>query len=91
MVRPAGIPNTYTVVLDANGDIQMIESDSNGTGSGVIEQLTTAPSKFDLTSLSGSFVFGFTGVDISGKRVGYAGVLPMDGSGHIGGTTSRCR
>ena len=29
----------YTVVLDANGDIGAIESDSNGTGSGVIEPL----------------------------------------------------
>lgn len=89
---PASVPNTYTVVLDANGDIQMIESDNNGTGSGVIEQLTTDPSKFGLTSLCGPFVFGFTGVDLTGKRVGYTGVLPMDGAGHIGtacgGTTS---
>lgn len=81
---PGGTPNKFTVVLDANGDIQMIESDVNGTGSGVIEQLTTAPSKFNLASLCGSFVFGVTGVHLSGTRVGYAGVLPMDGNGNIG-------
>lgn len=72
----------YTVVLDANGDIGAIESDSNGTGSGLIEAVT---SKFaNDTSLSGPFVFGFTGVDsVSGKRTGYAGLLQLDGAGHI--------
>jgi len=78
--------NTYTVVLDANGDMQMIESDKNGTGSGVIKQVT---GKFkDQTSLLGSFVLGFTGVDyVTGKRTGYAAFLPMDGAGNIGTTT----
>src|ERR1035441_232160 len=38
---PGTIPNTFTAVLDASGDIQVIESDSNGTGSGVIEPTTT--------------------------------------------------
>ncbi len=74
----------YTVVLDANGDIGAIESDSNGTGSGVIEQLSKAPSSFNSALLNGGFVFGFTGTDASGKRVGYAGFLPMDGKGDIG-------
>ncbi len=37
----------YTVVLDANGDIGAIESDSNGTGSGVIEPLVESSASFD--------------------------------------------
>src|SRR5271157_1467441 len=45
--------NTYTMVLDANGDIQMIESDSNGTGSGVIE-LVAKPSNFSTSALNGN-------------------------------------
>jgi len=70
--------NTYTMVLDANGDIQIIDSDGPGqSGSGVIEPFT---GKFkDNTSLSGPFVFGFTGVDSTGKRVGYVGLANMDG------------
>jgi hypothetical protein len=76
-----GASNTYTAVLDANGDIQVIESDSKGTGSGVIEPFT---GKFPgNASLSGPFVFGFTGVDSADKRVGHVGVVNMDGSGGI--------
>jgi hypothetical protein len=72
------IQDTFTVVFDAAGDIQMIESDGNGTGSGVIEPVT---SKFkDNTSLPGPFVFGFTGMDaLTAKRVGYAGLVNFDG------------
>jgi hypothetical protein len=73
--------NTYTMVLDANGDIQMIES--GGNGSGVIE--LADPSIFKTSALNGNFVFGFTGADVNGKRVGYAGFLPMNGSGGIAG------
>jgi hypothetical protein len=79
-----GTTYTYTVALDAGGDVYAIESDSNGTGSGVIEQLSKPPSSFNTGFLNGSFVFGFTGADLSGKRVGYAGFLPMDGAGNIG-------
>lgn len=78
--------NTYIMVLDASGDIQMIESTSDGTsrrGSGVIEP--AAPSKFNNAALLGNFVFGFTGADLAGKRVGYVGLLPMDGNGNITG------
>jgi hypothetical protein len=83
-LNPSGAPsNTYTVVLDANGDLQMIESDGNGKGSGIIEQVT---GKFiDQTSMRGSFVFGFSGVDyVTDKRTGSAAFLPMDGLGNIG-------
>src|ERR1700675_2454487 len=87
-LNPSGTSsNTYTVVLDANGDIQMIESDSNGKGSGVIEQVAS-PTKLNTGALLGSFVLGFTGMDISLKRVGYAAFLTMDGAGCIGNGTA---
>ena len=73
---------TYNVVFDAAGDVQMIESDANGTGSGVMEPVTGNFS--NNASLTGSFAFGFTGIDVSNKRTGYVGLLPMDGQGHIG-------
>jgi hypothetical protein len=78
--------NTYTMVLDASGDIRTIES-TNGTnrhGSGVIEPVALAQFK-DNSALNGTFVFGFSGVDLSGKRVGYVGLLSMNGTGGITG------
>ncbi|MGA9527716.1 MAG: hypothetical protein WBS24_06345 [Terriglobales bacterium] len=75
-------PNTYRVVLDAAGDIQMIESDGHGTGAGVAEPA----SKTSLNpGSSQTFVFGFSGVDASGNRIGYAGLLPTDGNGNVSG------
>jgi hypothetical protein len=74
------------MVLDASGDIRMIES-ANGTnrhGSGVIEPVALTQFK-DNSALNGTFVFGFSGVDLSGKRVGYAGLLSMNGTGGITG------
>jgi hypothetical protein len=80
-LKPCSATNIYTAVLDANGDVEMIESGSNGKGSGVIEQVT---GKFsNNASLSGAFVFGFAGVDSAGKRVGHVGLANMDGSGGI--------
>ena len=72
-------PNTFQVVLDGAGDIEMIESDSHGTGSG-IAQKSSNPNLFTGDQ---TFAFGFTGVDSTGKRVGYVGVLPMNGSGSV--------
>ena len=72
-------PNQYQVVLDASGDFQMIESDGHGTGSGVMQKSATA--QFD--SAAQNFVFGFTGVDSTGKRVGYVGLLQLDGAGNV--------
>ena len=77
--------NAYTIVLDASGDIQMVESTSDGTnrrGSGVIEQ--AAPSKFNNGALIGNFVFLLAGAgDASGNRAGYVGRLTMDGQGNV--------
>ena len=70
----------YNVVFDAAGDMQMIEADNIATGSGVIEPVTGI---FNFNTAT-SFVFGFTGVDVSGNRTGYSGFIPMDGQGHIG-------
>ena len=82
--------NTYTTVLNANGDIQMIEDtpgdSTNRHGSGFIEPVPT-PSKLNTAALSGSFAFGFTGSDLSGNRVGVVGVVTLDGSGNITGGT----
>lgn len=73
-------PSQFQVVLDGAGDIQMIESDGNGTGSGVAE--LASKNQFSQGS-NQAFAFGFTGVDSSGNRVGYAGLLPTNGAGAI--------
>ena len=83
-----GPTNTYTAVADARGSLRMIESDGNGIGSGALEKPAGAG---QFNGVAQKFVFGFTGVDVNGKRVGYVGLLPMDGTatattaGHITG------
>ncbi len=79
-----GPTNVYTAVLTSSGIIRMIEADSAGTGSGVLQK-SAANTVFDAGAQT--FVFGFTGVDkaTAGNRVGYVGILPMDGSGKITG------
>jgi len=82
LTLPSGVyPNQYQVVVDSSGDIPMIESDGQGTGSGIAEK-SSAPS---LLSGAQTYAFGFTGWDSSGNRVGLAGILPMNGSGAIAG------
>jgi hypothetical protein len=83
LALPNGIyPNKFQAVLDAAGDVRMIESDAHGTGSGVAEPQT---SKNGFNSGDQTYAFGFTGVDSSGHRIGYAGLMPMNGSGTISG------
>jgi hypothetical protein len=73
----------FNVVFDAAGDMQMIEADNNGTGSGIIEPVTGTFN--GLGSLKKGFVFGFTGVDyLTTARTGYVGLVTMDGAGNIG-------
>ena len=80
LTLPSGIyPNQYKVVLDGGGDIEMIESDGHGTGSGIAQQSSTSFNPL----VDQVFAFGFSGVDPHGYRVGYAGLIPMDGSGNI--------
>ena len=43
LTLPAGVyPNKYQVVLDGNGDIEMIESDDQGTGSGIAQNSSSS-------------------------------------------------
>jgi hypothetical protein len=80
LTLPSGVyPSQFQVVLDGNGDLEMIESDKQGTGSG-IAQVSSGTGPFKGAQV---YAFGFTGVDSGGKRIGYAGVLPMDGNGNI--------
>ena len=70
-------PNQYQVVIDASGNFQLIESDGHGTGSGVMQK--TSIGQFN--NAAQTFAFGLSGADSIGKRVGYVGVLPLNGSG----------
>jgi hypothetical protein len=72
-------PSTFQVVLDGNGDLEMIEADAQGTGSGIAQKSSSA----SLFTGTQTYAFGFTGVDSTGNRIGIAGVLPMNGSGTI--------
>jgi hypothetical protein len=74
-------PCQYRVVLDGAGDLKMIESDVNGTGSGIAQKSSSA----NLFTGNQTFAFGFTGVDSNGDRVGYVGILPMNGSAVVSG------
>ncbi len=77
LTLPAGVyPDQYQVVLDGAGDLKMIESDGYGTGSGIAQQ----SSKLFTGTTAQTYAFGFDGVDSKGDRVGYAGVLPMNGT-----------
>jgi hypothetical protein len=70
-------PNTYQVVMDGAGDIQMIANDGAGdSGAGIAEP--SSAKKFN-NGTNATFAFGFTGLDSMGSRVGYAGLLPTDG------------
>ena len=76
--------NIYTAVITSSGIVRMIESaaDNTGiTGSDVMQK--SSVQAFNVGAQT--FVFGFTGVDSSSpaKRVGYAGMLILDGSGNI--------
>lgn len=77
----AASSNSFQVVLDGNGDLEMIEADGQGTGSGIAQKSSSA----SLFSGAQTYAFGFTGVDNGGNRVGFVGVLPMNGSGTITG------
>jgi hypothetical protein len=75
----AASSNSFQVVLDGNGDLEMIEADGHGTGSGIAQKSSSA----SLFTGAQTYAFGFTGVDSTGNRAGIAGVLPANGSGTI--------
>ncbi len=70
----------FQIVLNATGEIRMIESDGKGTGSGVM-QLTTTPSQ--IKTASQTFAFLFNGVDPIGKRTSFAGLVTLDGTATV--------
>jgi hypothetical protein len=77
-LNTGAFPSSYQVVLDGAGDIQMIAASGGESGSGIAEPAST--NKFNKGAGNpATFAFGFTGVDSSGDRVGYAGLLPTDG------------
>ena len=52
LTLPAGVyPNKYQVVLDGNGDIEMIESDDQGTGSGIAQNSSSSFTGIDRPDL----------------------------------------
>jgi hypothetical protein len=78
-----GSKNIYTAVLTSSGTIRMIESAADGTGrtgSGTMQKSSTSV----FNSAAQTFAFGFGGIDPSGNRAGYVGLLPMTPNG--GGT-----
>ena len=77
--------HTYKLVLAAS-EIPMIEFDNAGWGSGVIKPATST--SFKNSALAGSFVFGFNGVELSGKPLAFAGVFQADGAGTIGSAST---
>jgi hypothetical protein len=80
-LSPSGsYPYKFQVVLDGAGDLEMIEADGNGTGTGIAK---ISSSKNFTGTTAQTYAFGFTGVDPSSSRVGYVGVLPLNGSGSI--------
>jgi hypothetical protein len=81
-LNTGAFPSSYQVVLDGAGDIQMIATGSGDGGSGIAEPAST--NKFN-KGTAATFAFGFTGVDSSNNRVGYAGLLPTDGVSAVTG------
>src|SRR5208283_816911 len=71
-------------ILTSSGIIRMIESDGLGTGSGVLQE---SAKNTVFNAGAQNFVFGFTGVNkaTGGTRVGYIGLLPLNGTSGITG------
>ncbi len=69
----------YLAVLDSAGDIQFIQT-ASGSGSGVAEK-TPSPTVFNTAAQT--YAFGLSGFGSTSARVGYAGVLSLNGSTSI--------
>ncbi len=66
----------FRAVLSASGELRMIESDGNGTGSGVMQKSAAS----QITASKQTFAFLFSGVDPIGKRIAFAGLVTLDGT-----------
>ena len=83
VLNTGAFPSTFQAVLDGAGNVEMIASDkANGNGSGFA--VSSSKNKFN-QGTTATFAFGFTGVDASNSRVGYAGLLPTDGISSVSG------
>lgn len=82
LVLTGASPTQFQLVLDVAGDIQMIETDKQGTGWGVAEPVSSGKT-FNKTAQT--YTFGLTGVDSGSARVGFAGLIPIDGAGNVSG------
>ncbi len=80
-----GGSRTFALSMMANGNANIIEfDDSTGGGtrnSGVLLKQTT--SAFSESSISGSYAFGFLGIDSLQNRFGMAGEFQADGKGNF--------
>lgn len=76
----SGGSRTFALSVMANGNAKIIEfDDSTGAGtrnSGVLKKQTT--SAFSTSQITGSYAFGFLGVDSSKNRFGLAGEFQAD-------------
>jgi hypothetical protein len=82
LVLTGASPTEFQIVLNVAGDIQMIETDGQGSGWGVVERVSAGKV---FNSGAQAYAFGLTGVDASGARAGFAGLIPINGSGNVSG------
>jgi len=83
---PAPVGNRiFAISMMASGNANIIEfDDTNGGGtrdSGVLLKQAIGP--FSLSSVLGSYAFGFVGIDSGKNRFGAAGEFVADGAGHL--------
>ncbi|HTS11010.1 MAG TPA: Ig domain-containing protein [Candidatus Limnocylindrales bacterium] len=79
----------YNLVLDSSGNVHFFENNSTTTnndtlhthGSGIIKPTKNA--SFGAGSLSGNYVFIFTGSDLAGSATALGGVVHADGLGNF--------
>jgi len=71
---------TYAAAVSASGVQRFISADSGISGSGAMVK-SAANTVFNAGAQT--FAFGFNGIDGS-NRVGYVGLLPLDGVGNVG-------
>ena len=73
----------YDFALDGQGNAQLIEGDENipfTHGTGTLRKLPTTTPNFTPASFNGSYAFQFAGIDSSGKRASYVGILQANGA-----------
>jgi hypothetical protein len=80
------VTSSYQFAIGSGGEAIFIESDATGTrGAGVIDKADS--SSFSNGAISGPFVIGLSGCDLTGKHVGLAGLFTTDGAAPIGGVS----